>query len=241
MNITPKILSIPPYVSTSWKNIASMHVEHRNSDRILIVSLHNGTRIEIPQLETSTIEIIFNTHSRFLEHEENASNPPTSPTSPLNLLPATGQILSFEIPFRNGLAEMEGLGSLLEHNPSQANSPDLPKEVLEKITQLSQTMSINDPHAVPKPEPHCNCMRCQIARAMQAGVNPTGVREEPEEMVSDEDLKFRSWDVVQKSEQLYQVINPLDEKESYNVFLGCPIGCTCGEKQCEHIKAVLNT
>jgi hypothetical protein len=77
---------------------------------------------------------------------------------------------------------------------------------------------------------------------MQQGLgNKTQDEEEQEEMVSDEELKFRSWDVVQTGEKLYLVCNPIDSKEHYNVYLGEPIGCTCGQTHCEHIRAVLNT
>ena len=138
---------------------------------------------------------------------------------------------------------MEHFGTLLQHNPEQANSPDLPPDILEKIAHLSKTLGIEDPNTVPKPEPHCNCMHCQIARAMQTGLNGElpETKEEQEEIVSDEDLKFKTWDVAQTGEKLYSVTNPLDAKEHYNVYLGDPIGCTCGENHCEHIRAVLNT
>jgi PhoH-like ATPase len=49
------------------------------------------------------------------------------------------------------------------------------------------------------------------------------------------------WGIEQTAEQLYKVTNPLDANEQYNVFLGTPLGCTCGLKNCEHIRAVLNT
>ena len=65
--------------------------------------------------------------------------------------------------------------------------------------------------------------------------------EEPLEEVTDEDLKFRTWDIKQPGKKLYLVTNPLDNNENYNVFLGKPVGCTCGQKYCEHIKAVLNS
>jgi hypothetical protein len=61
------------------------------------------------------------------------------------------------------------------------------------------------------------------------------------EEVSDEDLKFRDWEIKQTAEQLYTVTNPLDANEHYNVFLGSPLGCTCGDKNCEHIRAVLTS
>ncbi|MBS0604577.1 MAG: hypothetical protein JSS60_06015 [Verrucomicrobia bacterium] len=242
MNITPKILSIPPYISTSWKNIASLHVENSEPSLVLIVTLHNGVRIEVPNLEASMIETVFEAHARYLELEEKAIQTRTPPRTPLNFPAGNEQLLSMELPFKSGIADMEGFGTLLQHNPEQADSPDLPNEVLEKITQISKSMGIDDLNAVPKPEPHCNCMRCQIAKAMQAGVaDQEPSVEEQEEIVSDEELKFRTWDIAQKSDQLYLVTNPIDEKEHYNVFLGNPIGCTCGQTHCEHIKAVLNT
>ncbi len=88
--------------------------------------------------------------------------------------------------------------------------------------------------AFPKPEPHCNCPHCQIARAMH-GIE----KQELEEPVSDEDLKFRDWEIKQTGEKLYSVTNPIDPSEQYTVFLGEPVGCTCGHSHCEHIKSVL--
>jgi hypothetical protein len=244
MKINLQILSIPPYISTSWKNIASLHVEYNSSSLVLIVTLLSGVRIEIPQLQPSMIEEIFASHARFLEQDERNSPSKIPPLTPMNLPVISQQLLSLELPIKHGFAGVDGMGTLLEHNPELADSPDLPPEVLEKITQLSKSMGIEDPHAFPKPEPQCNCMRCQIARAMQAAVDSdqeNSVKAEEEEIVSDEELQFRTWDVAQLDEKLYRVTNPLDEKEYYNVFLGSPVGCTCGKNHCEHIHAVLKS
>lgn len=238
MKINQQILSIPPFISTSWKNIASLHVEDRPSAYILIITLHSGVSIEIPNLQSFMIETIFAAHARFLEQEEKSAQPKSQPLVPFPF--GAQHLMSLEIPLKNSLANMESMGTLLQHNPEQADSPDLPADILEKITEMCKAMGIDDPHAIPKPEADCNCMRCQIAKAMQAGVGEER-QEEQEEIVSDEDLKFRTWDVVQTDDKLYLVINPLDEKEHYNVFLGNPVGCTCGEKHCDHIKAVLNS
>ncbi len=70
-----------------------------------------------------------------------------------------------------------------------------------------------------------------------SGVNPENLDED----VSEEELKFKMWDIEEIDETLFKVTNPLDANEHYNVYLGNPIGCTCGKKNCEHIKAVLNT
>lgn len=240
MKITTQILSIPPYISTSWKNIASLHVEHQPYSCTLVATLLSGARIEIPGLEPSMLEGIFATHALYLEQEARTTQAGIAPRPQINLPPGNGQPISFDLPLKNGLAEMGSFGTLLEHNPEQANSPDLPPEVLEKITFLSKSMGVDDPSAAPKPEPHCNCPRCQIAKAMQAGIgDEESERQEPEEIVTDEELKFRTWDIEQINEKLYRVINPLDKDEHYNVFLGDPVGCTCGGKQCDHIQAVL--
>ena len=92
---------------------------------------------------------------------------------------------------------------------------------------------------LPKPEDNCNCMHCQVSRALQIGmgINPENL----DEAVDEQDLKFRDWDILEEGAHLYRVTNPLDENEHYSVFLKDPIGCTCGKKNCEHIKAVLNS
>ena len=70
---------------------------------------------------------------------------------------------------------------------------------------------------------------------MKRALTPT------EEKIDDLDLVFRDWEIKELSNNLYTVTNPLDLNEHYNVFLGEPIGCTCGHKNCEHIKAVLQS
>ncbi len=242
MKINPKILSIPPYISTSWKNIASLHIENQSSMIILVVTLLSGARIEVPHLDQAMMEAVFAAHARFLEHEERPQANKLPPKSPIGFL--TGQeqqILSMELPIKGGVMNMENFGMLLQHNPQQADSLDLPPDILEKITQLSKTLGIDDPNAIPKAEPHCNCMRCQIARAMQKGIEGDGEQSQQEEIVRDEELKFRTWDVAETGDKLYLVSNPIDQKEHYNVYLGDPVGCTCGQTHCEHIRAVLNT
>ena len=74
MKMNPKILSIPPYISTSWKNIASLHVEHRHATSLLVVTLLNGAKIEVPQLSPPLLDAIFKAHALFLEQEEKTVN-----------------------------------------------------------------------------------------------------------------------------------------------------------------------
>lgn len=131
------------------------------------------------------------------------------------------------------------MGAALQHDPTQAKSPDLPQEILSKISTITKMLDMDASAELPKPEKDCNCFHCQIARAISSGSNSND--EEKEEEVSDEELKFREWDIVSSGDKLYTVTNPLDNAEQYSVYLGDPVGCTCGNPKCEHIKAVLST
>jgi hypothetical protein len=122
----------------------------------------------------------------------------------------------------------------LQHNPEQSDLPPLPPNFLEKLSTLTQAFSDEDLNRLPTPEPNCHCIYCQVINAIRGNTI--------EEEVSEEDLRFRNWDVKSTTtDKLYLVTNPLDENEYYRVFLGEPLGCTCGQKNCEHIHAVLNT
>lgn len=246
MKINQKILSIPPYISTSWKNIAALHVEYEDGILVLIVTLLSGVKISVPNLQASLIETIFNCHARAIEMEEKQSNQKTKSIFPL--LPGMsgfgpGQLFSFELPLKlDALPGVDNLNSVLQHNPEQSDTPDLPTEILSKIAKLSATIGITDHNNIPTAEPHCNCIHCQIARALQKGINHRKEEEvDSEEVVSDEDLRFRTWNIAQTGDKVFVVTNPLNTEENYNVYLGDPVGCTCGEKHCEHIRAVLSS
>lgn len=222
MKITSSILSIPPYISTSWKNVAALHL--REGSTILVIVLKNQMQVQIPGLENQVLEAIFEAHSQSLNEESSPKSPIDGP-------------FSFSLPIKPD-GPIASLGSAMQHNPEQADLPQMPPDVLKKITAIARAFGLEDLSALPKAEPHCNCVYCQVARALNEEEAP---KEEKEEEVTLEDLRFRNWDIKQMATQLYQVTNPLDENEQYQVFLGTPIGCTCGSKNCEHIRAVLSS
>lgn len=231
--INEKILSIPPYISTTWDSIVSLHVQQD----FLMIALKNGTTIQIPNLSRDILTKIFQTHTEYIESQ--SKNKPFQDSNPTSQLFNMDNVINFGFPMRFG-GTLEGLGAAMQHNPEQSNSPDLPKEVLEKISAVAKIMDSDASLSQSlKAEPHCNCTHCQIARAI-TGQTPE-IKEPAEEEVTDEDLKFRTWDIEQSGDKLYSVSNPLDKEEQYSVYLGEPLGCTCGKKNCEHIKAVLNT
>jgi len=231
--INSAILSIPPYISTSWKNVASLHLKYNETKPVVVVTLLNGSEVEVPNLDKETIDAIFNTHSEILEKDASLR----SPSEPFSGQPLMG----FNLPFNMQSSSFENFATLLQHNVEQKDAPDLPKEVLAKVGSLSKALGIDDPHLIAAAEPHCNCPYCQIARAMHVELIKEEGEEKSEELITEQDLKFRDWNVRQSAEKLYLVTNPIDNKEYYNVFLGDAIGCTCGQKNCEHIRAVLNS
>lgn len=248
VKINDKLLCIPPHISTTWDRVSFLLTEEdpETKNLILIINLVDGNSIRIPNLDPSIIDIIFSAHIKHLEGNlttfrvDNASKVfPNLIQSLMNLSPdqITGIPIRFGI---QGLPGMENLESAFQHNPAQSDTPNLPPEMLEKIISVAKLMTQGDLGSFPKPEPHCNCTHCQIARGIhQKDEEPKQVDSTDEEVVSEEDLRFRTWDITQTGDKLYTVTNPLDPKEQYSVYLGTPLGCTCGETHCEHIRSVL--
>lgn len=237
MKINNKILSIPPHISTSWKNVRAIHTR----GNIVIVHLNDGETINIPGLSPEIIQHIFASHASFIEEDAiTSNNPADGAASKFNnpLLQAFNIEQGGDLPFRLGIANMEGMGAALQHNSAQKDMPDLPQPILQKIAAIAKIVSPEDIHNLPKPEPHCNCMHCQIARAINSEIQPA--THDPEE-VSDEELSFQQWDIHPSGDKLFTVVNRLDPKERYSVYLGHPLGCTCGNSNCEHIIAVLKS
>lgn len=243
MIINNKILNLPPYISTSWNNVQSLHMKSTS----LIVTLSNGESVQIDGLANELIDTIFAAHRSYLEQQDysdqnqmaqNQSNNPFNifdkPLSPTGM-----EFLQF------GQNAIKGIGTAMQHDEALAHAPDLPSEFLDKIAEISKIVAPDEKSALPQAEPNCNCPHCQIANAINGiSKSPTIVQpshDHHDEHVSPEDLTFNEWIIEQTGVNLYQVTNKLDPKEKYQVFLGEPIGCTCGEKNCVHIPAVLKS
>lgn len=251
MKITPKILSIPPYISTTWSQIRALYMREKD----LVICLADGASISISNLKTSDIEAIFTAHSAFTENVtsrpgpiqeqrstqflQNQSNPHLAAShSGLNLEGMAAMHLNFD--------NMESLSSTLHHNSEQAHMPSLPKEILQKIAAIAKIVAPGDIQNMPKPEPHCNCPHCQITRAIHGQIeekteSPDLEQKIEDEIVDERELVFQQWEITQTGDNLYSVANRLDSHEKYSVYLGQPVGCTCGNLGCEHILAVLKS
>lgn len=241
MDINPFYFSFPPYISTSWEHIIAINMKEGD----LEVHLSTGEILIVPNPSKEEEDLIFKAHLAYLESE--AALNFQLPAAQQNLQSKGGNAAelsaSDEATIRFGFGAFDGFGSALQHNPSQMNAPDLPVEILDKIMKITKIIAPENPQILPKPELHCNCFYCQVARAAQEGLSPQ--EDKPiqliEEQVSEDDLQFQQWDILETSDKLYTVTNRLDTKEMYNVFLGNPVGCTCGKPACEHILAVLKS
>ena len=257
MNINKKLIHIPPHISTSWFNVSALHVESKAETSVLVVMLADGGKIEIPDLSKETLDHIFSCHEAFLEEETEESEQNIADGDLSHIIQGTFDQLSGLLgPSANFFGEQgsgdsaafpaggfEALGPMLQHNPNDSQAPDLPEEMLSQIQKVARVLMEDEQAVVPVAEANCNCMHCQIARAMRSamGIEEDTSETESEEVVSDDELRFREWDINELGEKLYQVTNPLSNEESYKVFLGEPLGCTCGQSNCEHIKAVLRS
>ncbi len=239
MKITDKIISIPPHISTSWNNVSSLHM----SDKDLVVTLKDDTRVYIPKLSTNELHEIFTAHGQFLEHQPQQAT--QNPVEQPNIEQQVDQT-AFGKPFRLLFGTLESLTQALQHNPTYSNLAPLPQEIVEKIEVLGKTLPPEELANFLHPVPGCNCMYCQISRVLKGDiaseieddVKPTLV-DSTEDEVNEDDLRFEQWTVETIGDKMYHVTNKLDTNEHYSVYLGDPIGCTCGKQNCEHIVAVL--
>lgn len=237
MKINKKMLSIPPHLSTSWEHIATLRL--RDTD--LVIQLTNGEHVIVSNLKPDILEKIFENHVAFLEEKGNQPSTENTFLSPQEAVDHSiaSSSESTESLFKIGFGTPDSISAAMQHNPALAHAPDLPNEILSKIGAISKIIAPEDV-AVPKAEPHCNCPFCQIARAIHATIGAE-IKEESEEEVSAEELQFQEWQITQSGEKLFTVVNKLDSQEKYSVYLGRPIGCTCGREGCEHILAVLKS
>jgi hypothetical protein len=208
------IFSFPPYLSTTWEHVAavSMHPSGR-----VEIALNNGSCVLLPDISPDQTDAIFQCHKRYLSKK----------------ISTEGRVIQ---KFGMGL-EIPGSGAIpLQHNPLEAGGSHLPEEFIEKLAEITKATLPKEILSDFTPEPHCHCTFCEIARA----ANP-GVEELVEIATPKEETIANRWIVQQVSEKLYTVSSSEDPAESYSVFLGQPIGCTCGKADCVHIISVLKS
>lgn len=234
MNFNENFFNFPPYLSVSWENVSALRLE--NSGK-LVFHLNTGDNVTLPSLKHEEIEAIFKAHALYLEKKVSfPKNERFFPTPKPHI----------EGPVRLVFGSIDGVGGQMQHNSALKDTPNLPEEMLSKIVEITRIFAAEESSSL-KPEPHCNCPPCQVARALQGnnlpplipGLIPGQLPVEEEVQVSD--LEFQDWEITQTGDKLYTVTSKIDKLESYSVYLGRPVGCTCGKQNCDHILAVLKS
>lgn len=141
MIINKQILSIPPFISTSWKDVELLLSDGHST---LNIYLKNGTLVKISNLLKEDLDLIFKVHQDIL------------------LSPSPLQIPSLIDPLLFSFS-----GSLFEHDPDLKDASPLPLEIKTKLKSLLDEMPQLDPVKFPQVHPHCHCPFCQIMSLIQ--------------------------------------------------------------------------
>lgn len=229
MKVNKNYISIPPYLSVSWKEVASLAMK----EDTLYLSLKNGEVIVLPELETAEVDNIFLCHLQYMEQDSARMPMPFGRMSMGDSIPFDPSDLA-DMPIAFKIGTPDGVVSAMAHNPIQSENPDLPPELLDKIIGVTKMMGMPLTDQLPEGVLGCNCFFCQIMTHLH---HENFLKEE----VSMQDLQFEDWKVNQTGDKLFSVENPLDSSEKHSVYLGHPLKCSCGHEGCEHIIAVLKS
>lgn len=237
MKIGPNNLHFPPYISTSWDQVKLITADETK----LTITLVSGREVHIPELEAEVIEAVFDAYQEYRESidtEASAEHTQSTGNEVQDLFSGLQNLIkNFKgMPVQFGVG-IEGLESLFENLPNEKPSPEL----IKQVQQMTKMMGIN-PNDLPRPEPHSQTAYSQILRAIR-NEEEVSTPDHPdlpsEEEVYEEDIAFQQWLIKKTGDNLYDVINKLNPNEVYQVYLGNPVGCTCGESGCEHLLTVL--
>jgi hypothetical protein len=249
MKINQRVLHIPPHISCKWSEIASLGVENIDGQDLLFVHLLSGTRAQVPNLTQDQIDLIFKMHVQHLEESADEeerfknvkeipffSNLFQPPPMDANVATSFGAPISFHL-------DANDPGSLFQgHNPQFSNSPPLPKEILDKITLIAKAIG-GDMVKEVEPVELCNCFFCQIARALKNERVEEKKPHIPKNLPKD---LLRGgidpeWMVEEVGPHMFKVTSRDEPGVLYQVYLGEPLGCSCGSNRCQHIIAALKT
>jgi hypothetical protein len=246
MKINKKMISIPPYISTSWNYVDGLYMKGAT----LVITLFGGESVNVPGLKPEIIEAIFAAHAESMEQEVSQMSEAKAEHLMMGL-PFGPSLFSQEFPllgngetaFQFGISSMDGMGSAMEHNPSQADAPDLPLEILQKIGAIVKIVAPEEMISGATAIQNCNCPHCQITRAIFDSPD------EREMLTSDgggecvaAPQAVHRFQIQQDSTDSFTVIDSEDAtRKEHKVFLGSPVSCTCGEEGCKHVIAVLRS
>lgn len=141
MIINKQLLSIPPFISTSWKDVELLLSDGKNT---LNIYLKNGTLVKISHLLKEQLDLIFQVHQEILlSQAQDISAPLVDPL-----------FFQFSGPF-------------LEHDPELSDASPLPDEVKSKLLSLLKSLPKMDATKLPIAHENCGCPHCQLMNLMK--------------------------------------------------------------------------
>lgn len=225
MAVTRRVLHLPPYISTSWENVIALHMEQdEDSDEpLLVVTLQGGAQIGIPNLREEIAHELFALHAQILAGEENLK-------------------CSQELNKAEGLFEPEEMLKLLIcHQPALCDEQPMPEEVECKLQSIGQLLDRDILARLKRPVDNCNCPFCQVHRALLTDLHNEAESTEDLPDTTIERMQSGKWVINTKDQSTFTVFTEESPQERFQVCLGECISCTCGQANCEHVKAVLLT
>lgn len=228
MQINKKMLSIPPYISTQWGCIVSI-AQNKESEEALDFSLTNEIVISVPNLSKEDQKKIFRTHQEYLTSCQEVSE-----AQIFTLL--SGDSVS---PTQVSIPASASFFPLLQHSVEVSGLPEIPKETILKMTQVFDDLTTHQNPFYKAPEPHCQCMYCQIARVVHDEVGSLEGEDNSTKDAVDTTIS-KGWHVKEYSPDQFEVSSPNASNGPFVVTLSPP-SCSCGSASCEHIAAVLYT
>jgi hypothetical protein len=260
IKITEHLFSFPPFLITSWEHVSSLEGHPGNEDKVVITfHMTTGLSVELPEISKESSQAVFQALINYHEHKQlikqrlknaianSLMNQSFSIDSLLNPQNPSPDSSFMAIPFQI-IGDMPNptvnpsdfslnhLTNNLRHNPQMKDLPVLPRELLKKIAQTARDL-FNEKSSLELPAAHtgCHCMHCQIARAIQIGMEQADVEVQPS------DLRFSQWHIHLLSNEHFLVVSTNDPSECFDVKLKPQIECSCAMPTCPHIEAVLRS
>lgn len=260
MKITEHLFSFPPFLITSWEHVSSLEGHPNNENKVtLTFHMTTGLSVELPEISKESSDAVFQAFVNYHEHKQQIKqrlkqaisnslmNQSFSIDSLLNSQNPALDSSFMAIPFQmfgdipaptTAPAEfsLNHLTNNLRHNPQMKDLPVLPRELLKKVAQTAREL-FNHHSSLELPMAHtgCHCMHCQIARAIQIGLEQAGVE------VTANELRFSQWHIHLLSNEHFLVVSTTDPSECFDVKLKPQIECSCTKPTCAHIEAVLRS
>lgn len=226
MKINKNMLSIPPYITTTWDNITCVQACVVQDEFVDIkICLADGEKVEVPHVPEKIFNKIRDEYEKFIE--SSSINTPADLGGIASGIADIFQGANRELPAIGRGENVGVIGFPVSGHPRQHHeAPVLGKEALRQITKTLGEKAFEGEYIT-----KCNCIYCQSCRFVQDKKNKES---------GEKPLEFSdAWLVEEVGTDKFIVRDKMKESNVFTVYLKPKIICSCGSNVCEHIKATL--